>query len=123
VPARRYTILAVLAAALLLATLLLQFDSRPAVLCGLILQGVGRSSLMTVLILILVELPGIDVRSAGTATGLFFAAAEIGGMLGPLGVGVLYDLTQGFGAGLAFFAVIAALLLAAVPPLRRLARP
>lgn len=122
VPARRYVILAVLAAALLASTVLLQFDARLPVLCGLILQGIGRSSLMTVLILILVELPGIDARSAGTATGLFFATAEVGGMLGPLGVGILYDVTHGFAAGLGFFTVIAALFLLAVRPLRTLAR-
>lgn len=122
VPARRYTILAVLASALLAAIVLLQFEARLPVMCGLILQGIGRSSLMTVLILILVELPGIDARSAGTATGLFFATAEVGGMLGPLGIGILYDATHGFAAGLAFFAIIAGLFLAAVRPLRNLAR-
>lgn len=120
-PPRRYAILLALAVALTLATVMLQFDNRALVLVGLILQGLARSSLLTVLILILVELPNIDARSAGTATGLFFAAAEVGGMLGPLGVGILYDMTHGFTAGLLFFTLIGCAVVVGVGPLRRLA--
>jgi len=67
---------------------------------GLLLQGIARSALMTVLILTLVELPGIGDRYAGVASGLFFSAAEVGGMLGPLSLGLLYDFTGQFDAGL-----------------------
>ena len=107
IPARRVIILAALCMTVVVATLLLQLHLRPFLLGGLILQGIARSSLMTVLILILVELPSVGARNAGTASGLFFAAAEVGGMLGPLGLGVLYDLSHGFSAGLALFTVIA----------------
>ncbi len=118
-PPRRMAILLALAVALTVATVLLQSDHRALVLIALVLQGLARSSLMTVLILTLVELPRIDARTAGTATGLFFAAAEVGGMLGPLGVGILYDMTHGFTAGLLFFTAIGCALVAAVRPLRR----
>jgi MFS transporter, CP family, cyanate transporter len=120
IPSRRFVILAALSLVLTLATVLLQFDSRALVLIGLVLQGLARSSLLTVLILILVELPRIDARSAGTATGLFFAAAEIGGMLGPLGLGILYDATHGFTAGLLFFTLIGCAVTLAVGRLHRL---
>jgi cyanate permease len=53
-----------------------------------------------VLILTLMELPGMDPRQTGTASGMFFSAAEIGGVLGPLGIGLLYDATGGFTASL-----------------------
>lgn len=118
-PARRIAILATLTVSLLLATVLLQVEVRGLVLLGLVLQGLARSTLMTVLILVLVELPRVDARSAGTATGLFFAAAECGGMLGPLGIGVLYDWTHGFAAGLDGFALIALAMLAGVSLLPR----
>jgi len=117
-PGRRFGILAALALALLLATVLLQFRAPGLLACGLVLQGIARSSLMTVMILTLVELPGVGDKHAGTAAGLFFAAAEIGGMLGPLTLGVLFDVTHGFAAGLALFSVIALAVLLGVGALR-----
>ena len=56
--------------------------------------------MMTVLILTLMELPGMDPRKTGTASGMFFSAAEVGGVMGPLGIGLLYDATGGFSASL-----------------------
>lgn len=70
------------------------------------LQGIARSSLMTVLILTLVELPEIGERYAGVASGLFFSAAELGGVMGPLTLGLLYTPGSGFGSGLTLLTVI-----------------
>ena len=70
----------------------------------------------------MVELPEIGDRHAGTASGLFFSAAELGGMLGPLSLGVLYDLTNGFSTGLALFSCIGLGLLIGVRALRHMAR-
>src|SRR3546814_7932670 len=75
-------------------------DLGPTLMLGLVLQGIARSSLMTVAILTLVETRGVGEKQAGTASGLFFAAAEIGGAGGPILLGVLYDATGGFDAGL-----------------------
>lgn len=121
-PPRRFRILMLLSAALLGATLLLQFRMPGILFSGLVLQGIARSTLMTVMILTLVELPEIGDRHAGTASGLFFSAAELGGMLGPLSLGVLYDLTNGFSAGLALFSCIGLGLLIGVRALRHMAR-
>ena len=123
IPARRFTILTALCSALLIASLLLQFTAPALLLPGLILQGIARSTVTTVLVLILVELPEIGMRNAGIATGLFFGAGEIGGMLGPLVLGVLYDATHGFELGLMLFTVIALGLLAGVRRLRAQALP
>ena len=90
-PDRRFQILLGLCLAATLASVLLQFTSGPLLTIGLIMQGIARSSMMTVLILALVELPGIGERNAGSASGLFFSAAEVGGMLGPLSMGLIYD--------------------------------
>ena len=73
------------------------------------------------LVLTLVELPDIGARHAGMASGLFFGAGEIGGMLGPLLLGVSYDYTNGFAAGLALFTLIALGLVASVRRLQALA--
>lgn len=99
-PGRRFDILIILSLCAAGASLLLHLQSDLPLFAGLILQGIARSTLMTVLILTLVELPGIGDRYAGVASGLFFSAAEVGGVLGPLSLGFLYDLTGGFDAGL-----------------------
>ena len=112
VSARRQKILFALIVAAGLSTLLLQSASNVLPLTlGLILQGLSRSSLMTVLMLLLVETPGIGSRHAGAAGGLFFSAAEIGGVLGPLTLGALSDLTGGFSAGLYLLSGICGLLI------------
>lgn len=117
-PPRRFAILIALCGSVLLATVLLQFAQRPLLLGGLVMQGVARATLFTVLILALVELPGVSDRHAGTAVGLFFSAAEFGGMLGPVSLGVLYDVTHGFGAGLTLFSMISVLLILGAQRLR-----
>jgi cyanate permease len=99
-PSRRIPILIGLSLCAAAASLLLQVQHEPVLLTGLLLQGIARSALMTVLILTLVELPGIGDRYAGVASGLFFSSAEVGGMLGPLTLGLLYDFTGDFDAGL-----------------------
>ena len=63
----------------------------------------------------------VGARHAGVASGLFFGAGEIGGMLGPLLLGVLYDWTHGFAAGLVLFTAVGAGLLAGAWRLRALA--
>jgi len=99
-PERRFSILLVLCVAAAVSSLLLTFNQSEAMTIALLVQGLVRSSLMTVLILTLVELPGMQPGQAGTASGLFFSAAEIGGVMGPLALGLTYDLTAGFEAGL-----------------------
>lgn len=106
-PERRFQILIGLSVMALLASLLLRFSEPSSLLSGLLLQGIARSSLMTVLILTLVELPEIGERYAGVASGLFFSAAEIGGMLGPFTLGLLYAPNVGFSAGLWLLSAIA----------------
>ena len=63
---------------------------------------------MTVLILVLMEVRGVDARHTGAAVGLFFSAAEIGGVLGPLTIGAASDLTGGFAAGIWILGAVSA---------------
>ncbi len=110
-PERRYLVLGGLAVAALLACLLLWVAGQPALTIGLALQGIARSSLMTVAILTLVETKGVGEARAGTASGLFFSAAEVGGAGGPILLGLVYDATGAFDASLLILAGVAAFLL------------
>lgn len=107
-PERRFKILVALCASAGTACLALLLQGDAILTGALILQGFVRASLMTVLILTLMELPSVQTHHAGAASGLFFSAAEIGGVLGPLGLGLMYDLSGGFAAGLYCLAAIAA---------------
>ena len=88
------------------ASLCLRFAEPSFLLTGLFLQGLAVSSLVTVLILTLLELPQVSERHAGVASGMFFSASQFGGVLGPFTLGLLYVPGAGFNAGLVMLAVI-----------------
>ena len=120
-PERRFNILIALCFTALGASVLLQFTEPALLYSGLFLQGVARSALMTILILTLVELPSIGEKYAGVASGFFFSAAEVGGVLGPISMGVLYDVSGDFIPSLVLLTFIAALTALGAYSLRQLA--
>jgi len=121
-PERRVAILAGLFAAAGLAALLLLTEVPAAMTVGLVAQGIARSSMMTVMVLLLVEMKDVGSRYAGAASGLFFSAAEVGGVLGPLTLGAVYDATGAFEPALMLLtAIMAGLVLLLLPLRRRLA--
>lgn len=67
--------------------------------------------MLAVALMVLMDAKAIGPRLMGAAGGLFFTAAEIGGVLGPLTVGWIAERTGGFGASLwTLFGVCAALI-------------
>tara|TARA_B100001964_G_C14259102_1_gene614309 strand:- start:6827 stop:7453 length:627 start_codon:yes stop_codon:yes gene_type:complete len=121
-PERRFPILTGLSVAAALASVLLQFQAPSLMFTGLILQGIARSSLMTILVLTLVELPGVGQKQVGVATGLFFSAAEVGGVLGPMSLGLLYDWTNEFNTGLFMLTGVAVMIFLGTLRLKMLCR-
>lgn len=117
--ARGVLVLAGLIAAVFLASLLLQTQAGAPLATGLILQGLARGSMMTVAIMLLMDTPGVPPERLGLAGGMFFAAAEIGGVLGPVTFGVLAAATGGFVAPLAAVSVLCLGLFALLARLRR----
>ena len=118
-PEKRILILALLIFSSFVATLLLQIAPGPVMLTGLVLQGIARGAMMTVALLLLVEIPNVGPKRAGTAGGLFFTAAEIGGVSGPVAIGLVHDATGGFSYALITLTVITLALLALLYPLKR----
>lgn len=108
IPARRMKFLAFLFAAQMVAPLLIGAGTSTALAAGLILQGLARGSLSIVVVLVLMELREVDSQRMGAAAGMYFTAGEIGGVLGPLTIGTLYDVTGGFAVGLYFLAALCA---------------
>ena len=111
IPERRMKILAALFLAQLLAPLFLQWGAQgsgPILMTGLVLQGLARGTLSVVVVLVMMELPEIDSNRMGAAGGMYFTAGEIGGVLGPLTIGTLYDVTGGFAVALYVLAALCA---------------
>ncbi len=120
VPQRRFAILLAIYVAAGAAALLLQSDAGPGLIAGLFLQGLARGTMTTIAVLMLMETREIGARSVGSATGMYFSAGEVGGVLGPLSIGYAYDLTGGFSAALYMLAGFMVLLIALLARLRRL---
>jgi len=120
-PSRRLPVLLGLFVSAALATLLLQGVPGPVLAGGLVLQGVARGAMMTVAVLTLLEVPEVGSRRAGLAGGLFFSAAEVGGVLGPVSIGLLSSAAGGFGPALAVLTAVCGALIAMLVPLRRTA--
>ena len=67
--------------------------------------------MMAILLLILMEIPQVGSHYTGSAGGMFFAAAEVGGVLGPLSLGLLYDTEKSFKSGLNMLSMVCLMLL------------
>ena len=77
---------------------------------GLVAYGVSAPSLLPLLMLVLMEEPGVGPKHMGLTGGMFFCIAEIGGFTGPLLMGGLIDFTDSFMPGIIFFAVTGVIL-------------
>jgi len=76
-----------------------------ALVAGVLLAGLGVGGLSPLVRAIPPELDGIGSRLTGVAVGVVFAGGEIGGFLGPVAVGALYEATGTYAAGLSVLAV------------------
>lgn len=70
--------------------------SGSAVTPFVLLMGFFRFGLVSLGLVVLMRVPGIDSRNMGVASAMFFSAGEIGGFTGPLAVGVIADASGGF---------------------------
>jgi CP family cyanate transporter-like MFS transporter len=104
------------------ATLLLRADPGVLLLSGLVLQGIARGAMTATTMLLLIELPGIGSRNAGVAGGMFFSAAEIGGVMGPAMIGYLSHATGGFSVPLGVLTAGMLVLLCLLIPLKKAVR-
>ena len=123
VGSRRFAVLTLLFACSTLASLSLLGQPHGIWLyVTLVVEGIAAGSMMTVLVLTLVEVPGVGARRSGTAGGFFFSAAEVGGVAGPVLIGILFSAHGHFSSSLMVLALLGVVLLMGVFPLRRLLR-
>jgi len=98
--------------AILTAGLLSATPHLAGVPLAVALASVGATSgvFLPLEMLMLMESPGVRTRIMGAAGGIFFCFAEIGGVSGPLLLGILSDATHTFRVGLYALAALALLL-------------
>jgi len=117
---RRIAILAFILSAAMLTTLMIYTGTMPWLGVGLILQGICRSAMTAIAILLLMDLDHGKSQQVGAASGLYFSAGEIGGALGPMSMGVLADATHGFVVPLFMMTGVSAVLMLLLARLRHL---
>ena len=93
-------------ASLLTATAIILVTLGYLRILGLLLYGFAGSCVFPLLILALIDAPQVGPEYLGSAAGVFFCVAEIGGFWGPFIVGFLVDWTGTFMAGVSFLAFL-----------------
>jgi MFS transporter, CP family, cyanate transporter len=119
-PHYRHAILAALFLSAAAATLLLHSEGGPLLALGLVCQGIARGAMTSITMLCLLEARNVNSRFAGSAGGLYFTVGEIGGVLGSVTLGALYDATGSFAAGLFTLTVVCLMQLFLLQRLRSL---
>ena len=66
------------------------------------------------------ETPEVGSKYMGSAGGIFFCIAEVGGFMGPLIIGALVDMTGAFLTGISFLVILSLVIFAVTFLLRNL---
>ncbi len=99
-----------LATAIAVLIVIVATTSDSLLIAGLVLYGVSFCQIIPLLVLILMELPEVSSRYMGSAGGMFFCVAEIGGFAGPFIIGAMKDLTGSFLIGACFLASLSVII-------------
>jgi cyanate permease len=110
VPKRRIPILVTVLCGASASAVIIATATGIPLIAGLLLSGLANAGITPILMLTLMDSPQIGSGRMGAAGGLYFTAGEIGGVSGPLLIGVLSDLTGNFSAGLFMLAGSSAIL-------------
>ena len=88
-----------------------------------VVTAMARAPMLPLMMLLLMEQPGVGARHLGVGAGLLFAAAEIGGFGGPALLGVVRDHAGSLAPGMVGLAAVSLLMIAAVHRVRESAPP
>ncbi len=122
-PNIRVPLLAVIFALAGVSALVIGNASGLWLMIGLILEGAASRGILPIIMLILMDARQLGPNRMGAVGGLYFTAGEVGGVLGPLMLGIVADVTGGFWSGTLILAclcfVLAVLTLTLTLALRR----
>ncbi|MFW9832991.1 MAG: CynX/NimT family MFS transporter [Candidatus Thorarchaeota archaeon] len=75
-------------------------------LMSLVIYGIVSGAMMPLMLVVMMDLPGVGAEKTGIASGLFFSIGECAGFIGPIAVGYLADLTSSFLPPLLLLAIV-----------------
>ncbi len=117
-PDKRFAVLMALFISAAVATVLVYSATGPLLAIGLVLQGMCRGAMTSISILLLIESGDGNTSRVGAASGLYFSVGEVGGVLGPMSMGVLAHATGSFDTSLFMMFGVACLLMGILLRLR-----
>ena len=103
-----------------IALSMIQSSNHNIYIIGITLLGISTGSFIVLLLNHLTETKDISYENIGIASGLFFSVIEIGGVLGPFIIGLIYDYSNNFNTALSFYIIIIILMLFPLYLLRKL---
>jgi len=102
----RIKILALLFINAALSLILIQSFIYIIFISGLLLLGISTGSLIVTILNHMSETKDITYNNLGISGGLFFSIIEIGGVLGPFFIGLVFDIYENFNIALSIYALI-----------------
>jgi cyanate permease len=105
------TIVAIILCITALSILILPFGNENLALFSIASIGLFIGALSPILLTILMDTREVEMKKMGAAGGLYFSFGEVGGVLGPVLVGLFRDFTGNFFSGLTILAMIVAAML------------
>lgn len=118
-PSRRISIILIVSVLAGASALCLRIDPLPVLIVTLVGIGIARSCLVPIALLIVMENEALGSNSMGAASGLFFTAGQIGGVLGPILCGLVITATGNYDAALYLMASVMVVLIGITVKLRR----
>jgi cyanate permease len=100
------TAVAIILSITAVSIVILPFGNENLVLLCITSMGLFIGALSPLLLTILMDTREVGVKKMGAAGGLYFSFGEVGGVLGPVIIGVFRDLTGDFSTGLTILAII-----------------
>ncbi len=102
----RIKILTLLFMNAVLSLILIQSSTYVIFILGLLLLGLSTGSLMVIILNHMSETKDISYNNLGISGGVFFSIIEIGGVLGPFFIGLVFDIYNNFNIALSIYALI-----------------
>tara|TARA_B100001778_G_C18187735_1_gene449814 strand:- start:99 stop:605 length:507 start_codon:yes stop_codon:yes gene_type:complete len=104
--ATRINILTILFVNAGLSLFFIQSSNLSIIIIGLLFLGLSTGTLIVIILNHMSESKNISFNNLGIAGGIFFSIIQIGGVLGPFFMGLVYDLYNNFNIALSIYSII-----------------
>ncbi|MFL2682131.1 MAG: CynX/NimT family MFS transporter [Alphaproteobacteria bacterium] len=89
-----------------LSLFFIQSSSLVIIIIGLLFLGLSTGTIIVIILNHMSESKNINYNNIGIAGGIFFSIIQIGGVLGPFFIGLIYDIYNNFNIALSVYSLI-----------------